>query len=166
MKRWMSVVAVVLVAAGMVACGDNSQLLRARRDIGAMVRVVHGLYAGQSTYKGLSSESLVVAGVVPRNMVSETFEGYSLLNTYGGLVELLDAERCGNIMEDEFCLRYTKVPGSDCVKLAMTADGGRYRMVAVNASVFMPSPLSKREAARWCMDKKNTLTWVFDGVME
>lgn len=85
-------------------------------NINMILAGANAMYAGVSTYDGISNEVLINANVVPEKMISGSDEDKVLLNGYKGTVEIKSSKDFLGKLE----ITYKGVPKSDCVGLITT----------------------------------------------
>ncbi|HCN1383271.1 TPA: pilus assembly protein [Escherichia coli] len=112
--------AMVLALAATVTAGvmfyyqsasDSNKTQSAISEVMSATSAINGLYIGQSSYDGLSSDILINSSAIPDNYKNTTTKQIS--NPFGGQLELASGGAAYG-----YSLKLTKLPKSACVSLA------------------------------------------------
>lgn len=168
-KRGVNLVeaaAVLAISAVVIAGGlqlynmvDTSRKIsQAQKDLNVIQQSIRSIYAGQSSFNGITAAALVSTKVVPASMVS----GTTLRHAFNGQVNIESVDAGGG-NDSGFRITFTNVPAEACVKL-LTSDYGRSLYEAGATTKRTQSsglPFNPVDAATSCAAANNTITWTF-----
>lgn len=120
---------------------------------------IRSLYAGQSTYTGLTNTLMTDSNAAPSDMAVGSGD---IRNAWGGDVTVAEFS-AGN----QFQITFERVPNNACVKLATLNPGGTggsgLASVTVTGTELLP-PISTASAVTECAGTadSNTILWTFN----
>lgn len=98
---------------------------------------IRGIYNGQASYSGVSTDVLLKAKVVPDNMIAnpEQGSGSDIINAFSGKVYI-------GIVTNGFSIALANIPPDACVKIVTAAASSFYQVTAnsVNVKAYYSTP--------------------------
>lgn len=132
------------------SASDNNKLQAAQAELMGVVSTVNSLYAGQSTYSGLTTEQIIKGGQLPPSLVDTSSN--TIKNPFGGSVAAAAASDVST-----YTLTMQGVPRAPCVSMGSTQIGSSLVQLQVNSKAVDLSPASA--VAACTSDTSNSLVW-------
>lgn len=136
-KYMLVLLAVVAVIALLYAALDGSKVSTAAADLNQMQENIYQLYDGASANAApIAETNLVAVGVVPPSMVS----GGQIYDPWGNAVGSFTLPQGGAWINTVAYLVFTRVPLSDCIKLALAASNSNIVTRITNSGNYYVFP--------------------------
>ena len=157
----LAIVGIVIAAALLYYNSANTarQTTSALGQLAQIQQSIRSLYAGQSSYAGVSHTELAQSEALPASMIGT---GNTIRHAFNGTVEIEPATTAGG-SNSGFKVTFANVPQDAC-KQMLTKDLGRglYEAgVDGNTEVQPDLPFTLSGATTACADTYNEVTWTF-----
>lgn len=137
-KYMLALVAVVAVVAILYVAMDGSKISTAAADLDQMQQNIYQLYDGASANAApITETNLVSVGVVPPSMVS----GGQIYDPWGNAAGNLTLPQGGVWANTVAYLAFTRVPLSDCIRLALAASNSNIVTRITNSGNYYVFPV-------------------------
>ena len=148
----LAVVGGVIAGAGVLftQTQGSANLNTAKQQLTSLSASIRELYAGSSSYTGLSGSDLITAGAVPATMVS----GSNIVDAWGNTVTVASPGAT------TFSIAVTALDQEDCTKLSTSAFGD-FVSLTIDANAAHTAAVTFATASGECTDGSG-ITWVLN----
>jgi hypothetical protein len=138
---------------------QQSEVATATQNTRDLQQAVLSSYASAANFNGLSTQSAIAAGGVPKNLI----QGSSIVNPWGGTVVIAPvniAGAAGPGNNNGYALTFDQVPSSECANFALHGGQGFYAVNVNSTSAMNGAQVSVPTASSLCNKSANTVQFI------
>lgn len=158
-----------LVVAGIMiffqSASINNKTNEAMAELNNLQSSVRSVYAGQSTYAGLTANNLIAARTVPSKMISGVGAAATLRHAFNGAATIAAASVPSGSLNNAFTITFSNIPQEACSKMGLFDLGNGLALSTINGDPIITDAIrqpSVTGVTGACDNaNNNTMTWTF-----